>query len=314
MPLSRDNDGVWTADVTDDDPEGIRSSHPAFLEALPRYMNLLDPAFDRAQRRCEFEFLLSLFRVRGLQDPGWDPYETTLEAIPVLVEAHSKIADPAASRHLELWIYGHILEASEPYELLFNLVEVAGGSHYAWGTNFPPKPSGVPQSPGEKIGRIQQAAEKAGVPSVAKPLCELWDRELRNAIFHADYSVYGGEVRILQPPRTYSHEEIITIVSRAIAYHGALASLYGWYIESYGEPKQIPTSPHFEGPRDLQWVVIVRDGHGAAGVKDAWTPEQIQAGKIPLRIGRFSPNEIEMLNKDPTLARLPQQQSEESRQ
>ena len=209
------------------------------------------------------------------------------------------------SRHLGLWIYGHIVEASEPYELLVNLLEVARGRHYAWNRNFPAKKSGAPQSPGEKIPRIEELGIAAKLPNVAIPLKEVWDRELRNAVFHSDYIIYGPEVRILNPSRTLSEDEVLTLVNRAVAYHSALATIFELFIKDYEEPTTIPTSPHFRGDPDLRWRTIIREGHGVAGVKDAWSREQLQSGKIPLRVGRFFDDEVRMFNSDPTLDRLP---------
>ena len=277
-------------------------SHPAFLEALPRYRNKLDKAFTKAKQQCELEFLFCLFRVRGAMDAGWDPFETTLQAIPSVIDLENKAEDWQARRHLQLWIYGHILEASEPYELLANLLAVAGGSHYSWSTNFP-----APQrSPGSKIDRIEQIAKKAMLPDTICPLKEIWDRNLRNAIFHSDYTLIGEQVRIMEPPRSYPNEEIMQLVNRAIAYHGAWVALLQYHIESYKKPVEIPTSPHFRGDPELRWVVIVRKGYGAAGVKDAWSKEQLKAGKIPVRVGRFYDEERNLLNQDSTIAELPE--------
>jgi hypothetical protein len=56
---------------------------------------------------------------------------------------------------------------------------------------------------------------------------EIWDRELRNAIFHSDYSVHGAEVRFKKDgyPQVYGHEQITTLVNRALAYFDALRFL-----------------------------------------------------------------------------------------
>ena len=151
MPLTRDENGIWTASLNESEVDSI---NPVFAEAMPRYLTIFDKVFAAAKRTNELEFLFSLFRVRGAKGAGWDPYQTTLESIPPLVDCAMTIKNDTAARHLHLWIYGHIIEASEPYELLANLLEVARGCHYAWNTNFPAKKSGAPQSPGAKIPRI----------------------------------------------------------------------------------------------------------------------------------------------------------------
>jgi hypothetical protein len=111
MNASRDECGRWT--VSGD------SESPAFAQALSRHLNALDPVFSRARATCEFEFILSLLRVRGMSHGGWDPYETTLRAIPK-IEALCRQSDVETQKHLALWLYGHIMEADQPYELLAN--------------------------------------------------------------------------------------------------------------------------------------------------------------------------------------------------
>jgi hypothetical protein len=149
--LRNDENGAW-ATSTEDEAEWNEeeNTHTAYVEALPRYLNLFDQIFIRARTRWEFWFLWTLLGIRGAHDAGWDPYETSLEAIEKAVALHQVAPSYEAGQHLQLWIYGHIVEASEPYEILANLVDISQGGmfHVA---RFPPKRNGWPQSPGEKI-------------------------------------------------------------------------------------------------------------------------------------------------------------------
>jgi hypothetical protein len=86
--LERDASGAWTL-VLEPGDEGRNADHD---EAAPRYLTALDPAFTRAREQSEFEFILTLLRVRGLADAGWDAYETTLRAIPAMTQLHESIA------------------------------------------------------------------------------------------------------------------------------------------------------------------------------------------------------------------------------
>jgi hypothetical protein len=249
--------------------------------------------------------------VRGLQDAGWDPYETSLEAISQMRAIHQKIAIDEtiesfyAARHLRLWIYGHIVEASEPYEMLANLIAISQGETFNT-TRFPPR-NGRPQSPGTKIDQLEQAARAANLLNVVSPLREVWDRDLRNAIFHSDYSLHGGEVRFRKDgrPTKYEHDEILTLVNHALAYFDALRFLHSHYIGGYPKPKTIPVHPLNAGPPNERAIVMVREGHGAIGLKDAWTPEDLNRGHIPWRYGRFSPEEMKQAGADPTRAFFP---------
>jgi hypothetical protein len=307
MPLKRDENGVWTLEFDGAEKETKGRSHTSYFDALPRYLTALDPAFDRARNTSEFNFLLSIFAVRGMQDPGWDPYETTVRATKAIREIHGQI-EGEANRHLALWLYGHIMEASEPYEFLANLIDVVGGGRFQM-ERFPPRPSGAPLSPETKISRLEERAKVAGIPTAIIPMREAWNREFRNAIFHADYSLYGSEVRTIRPGRTYDQDQVMTLVNRALAYHESMSVLRTAHIESYTEPVAIPVDPEFSGDPEEKAIVIVREGYGATGLKDGWTKEELQRGRISFRLGRFTLEETSMLDADPTLALLPAHQS-----
>lgn len=134
---------------------------------------------------------------------------------------------------------------------------------------------------------------------------EAWNREFRNAIFHADYSIYGSEVRTMRPLRSYNNEEVMTLVNRALAYHEAMSILRKLNVESYKKPVQIRPDPAFSQDPLEKAVVIVREGYGAIGLKDGWTEKELREGRIPYRLGRFTREETKMLDANPMLALLP---------
>jgi hypothetical protein len=207
---TRGDDGRWEIIPEEGD-------HQTFNGWLARFFNSLDPIFTRAKERSEFEFILCLLRIQGMQDGGWDPYETTLRAIPKIHDLWVA-ADAETSKHIGLWIYGHIMEASEPYERLANLIRVAASQRGQITTAFPPR-GNRPPSPGEKIQELQVRAAAAGFPDAFVPLREVWDRVLRNASFHADYSVARAGLRTLNPGREYSWQEFDNLTNSALAYH-----------------------------------------------------------------------------------------------
>src|SRR6266851_9897675 len=65
--------------------------------------------------------------------------------------------------------------------------------------------------------------------------------------------------------------------------------------------------PEFSRDPDERAVVIVREGHGVVGLKDAWTPEQLKQGKISHRIGHFTAAEMRLLEAEPTRSVLPRE-------
>jgi hypothetical protein len=304
MQMIRNRDGIWELGSEED------ASNVFYVEALTRYLNIFDPVFSAAIACNEFHFLSTLFAIRGLQDAGWDPYETTLRALKTVGNLHRTIGSGEAQRHLELWLYGHIVEASEPYELVANLLGVAAGEPYM-PERFPDRigRNGRRQalSPGDKAAEIERLANQANLPDAVIPLREMRDRELRNSIFHSDYSLWGSQVRIRNPFRIYTHEEISTLSNRALAYLEAVSNLHKMYLHSYSQPKIIATPPDMGiSPT----VVLVSEGYGAVGLQAALSKEEIANGHILWRLGRFTPEESKSLESDPTNWMLPARTSD----
>jgi len=163
---------------------------------------------------------------------------------------------------IELWMYGHLVEASEPYELVANLIDVAAGGQWsAWRFPMVGKPPRLrPQSPGEKIRQITDRSKAAGIPDVAVPFREMRDRDLRNAISHAEYSMHGEQTRILRPyPRSYGYLDLNVVINRAHAFHQAMRILDSAYRASYKEPETIAIHPDCSPDPDEKAVVMVRE-------------------------------------------------------
>jgi len=305
MKATLGEDGEWSFEASD----GEKPLSAEYAATLKRYLECMTPAFTGAYERSEFEFILALLRVWGVQDAGWDPFETTSKAIPAMTAVHESMTDFVAARHLELWVYGHIVEASEPYELLANMIAISQGGRWV-AQKFPPIPgkrNRPPRelSPGEKIVSLERAASAGSMPQVATPLREIWDRDLRNAVFHADYVLYGSEVRILRPPKKYSHERVTELVNKAHAYHTAIMLLYRCHVGMYTESKVIAVYPEFSPGPDERAVILVREGHGVIGMRDAWSAEEIAAGHIPHLIGHFRYEELVAARGDRTVTVFP---------
>jgi len=324
VTFSKDDDGVWTMTLDESDAQ---ERNPVFDDTVPRYLNAFDPAFVRAAEADEAEFVKALLRIWSMQEAGWDPYETTLRAVPAMQKLHVLIPEGdewyETSRHLALWTYGHVVEASEPYAMLADLLDIAGGGYFQ-GTRFPVplrrprqaelRPPMRPQRRDEKVTELRRLAEAADLQDVLTPLDEVWDRQLRNAVFHADYTIHGGETRIPAEGKRYTHAELDTLINHALAYHEALAVLRKIYRLAYREPATIPIFRRrtieggAEGEFNLEEdvaVVMVRDGVGAIGLKHPHTAEEIAAGAIPWHLAHLFADEAEALQADPTLAHFP---------
>src|SRR5437016_6232587 len=91
----RDENGNWTVVFQEGD-------HARTTTLLSRQLNALDPVFSRAKGASEFEFIMCLLRVRGMDDSGNDSYQTTERAIPRIVDLW-EAADMETKKHVSLW-------------------------------------------------------------------------------------------------------------------------------------------------------------------------------------------------------------------
>ena len=286
--------------------------NPIHRDSLLKYLNCLDPLFEKAKTTSEFEFICALLRVEGIKSAGWDPWENTVDVFDNIYRLANRVRDYKKQTYLSLWLYGHIIEASEPYDMVANLMNIIEGQRYRM-RNFPDIVGkgnySRPQSPSEKIRLLTEKAKVINMTDSMVPFQDVFDRELRNAIFHSDYSLYGGDLRLtgakLGVKMVYTHDELSALFNKALAYFEAFKNLVSVYISSYQQPKIIPVHPDFSNDPEEEAITIVRKGYGLTGLKDNWTQEQIKKGKITFRVGRFLRYETKMLDKNPTLAVLP---------
>ncbi|HET9377804.1 MAG TPA: hypothetical protein VFO40_22725 [Chthoniobacterales bacterium] len=128
-----------------------------------------------------------------------------------------------------------------------------------------------------------------------------------HAIFHSDYSIHNQEARFRKNgyAQAYEHEQVVTLVNRALVYFDALKFLNAHYIRSYTEPREITVNPVNAAVPGERAVVMLREGYGVIGLKDAWTLEELQRGHINWHFGRFSMEEMKLIDADPLRALFP---------
>ncbi len=300
MEVLRDEDtGCYIVEATAEQQE----LKPDYIATLPRYLTAFDRLAQAAKSADEAQFVLARLSVRGMLDTGWDPYETTIEGIKAATRLHNETEDRLAARHLQLWIYGHVVEASVPYELLGNLAQVAISKPAVMD---PFLNLGTRPNPGKKIDQIVKWADEAGNQAVANLLPQIWDAELRNAVFHSDYTIQGAEIRLPGAGERRSLEELAVLTGKASAYHDGVLGARRWHLESYTEPKRVRGGAITRGNPDEELEIIVRKGGGLVGLKDTLTAAERAAGGITFRYcARVSREEIAMLDADPDMAILP---------
>src|SRR5271166_2675977 len=109
---------------------------------------------------------------------------------------HAKAESLESARRPQLWIYGRIVEASEPYEILANLIAISQGDTY--GSNrFPPQ-NDSPQSPGTKIKALEEASKVADLQDAATPLKQIWNQDLRSVFPLRPFRIRLRESQVME--------------------------------------------------------------------------------------------------------------------
>ena len=161
-----------------------------------------------------FEFVCALVRSGGMEGPGWDLWFESqavigdLQRLAGLELPPGKFPDAESTRvRLALLSYSHITEIDLSYVILANLLRVRLGEKY----DIDPfadlaKPIGKKTvlfqkmklpSPGRKIKRITELAEKAKRPKIGEALAEIYDSNIRNPVYHSDYVLYKTNLCVL---------------------------------------------------------------------------------------------------------------------
>ena len=272
-----------------------------YVSKIEEYLTAFESLFEAAQTKSDFQFIQTLLRFRGIQSSGWDTYRNTVDTFDYVHTVMQKQRDSDLKLNVFLWLYGHIIEASEPYEIIANLIDITKGGSYKI-TNFPRKKTNNGyrnQYPSEKIVEIERLCQNTPYTNIPIILKDVYDRELRNAIFHSDYSVYFGDIQMTgsEYPREIQNKEITKIINKGLAYHEVIKILHKQYTASYNKTETIPVSDHFSKDPDERAVVIVRKNHGVIGLKSNWSTEEIRTGKIDWYMGETHSYEYKMIGQ-----------------
>lgn len=260
------------------------TSRTEFQGSIGRYAELLSPLFDptpHMEAHRLFEFVCILVRAGGIHGPDWDPWhesQATLDDLGNLATLElpkPPFADPTRTRvRLTLLSYCHITEMDFPYWLVANLLRLRLGQKYdmaPFRDLYVPigKDKGGhvrklrPPSPRKKIERIKKLAQEVGLPEVGAAFESICDSSIRNAVYHSDYALSEGELRLRSDFRfsqkqgcytpVVPFEELSDLFRDTFALHTALFSLYERCTKSFGDFKDaiIPFDDHYKGVLQL---------------------------------------------------------------
>jgi len=287
-----------------------------------------------------FEFVCVLTRPGGIHGPDWDPwYESQailddLGNLATLELPQERLPNPDRTRvRLSLLSYCHLTEMDFPYKLLANLLRLRLGGKYDLEpfrdlcTPIGEKGAGAiqkarPPSPGRKINRIKQLAGEAKLPGLGEALDSIYDRVIRNAVYHSDYALSTGEVRLLGSFRksrkrqftsqVVEWDELEEMLTDTFAFYTAFFSLFERCRKSFGDfvCAFIPFDGHYKGILQLlfdsenrltgfrvYWPnnslsEYMRIGSASNGVNLHFDPDgsiNFMVGLYASKPGRFSP-------------------------
>lgn len=294
MPLKRDDAGKWILEGQ------LRGATSGYTQAVKKYLNDLDPLFTKAKEKCEFEFIATLLRMDRMELVQCDTFKNLEEVFAVFTDFNKKAKNDKAITHAYLYLYGLIVEASELYEIMANLLNVVEGKRYLI-SNFPDfqdpiKPTRKrSQSPSDKISQLISRGKKQKID--LSFLNEVLDNKLRNAIFHSDYAIDWPKITIKNPLYQYEHKEWQDQLNKALAYYETLKNLYYLNITMYNSPKVIEVPEEFSGVKGETAITIIRDGYGLIGIRDNFSEEELKKGKIPFWFGRNHAYERKYIEK-----------------
>jgi hypothetical protein len=224
-----------------------------FKERLRYYAEILNPLFDSSlfmKTDALFEFVCVLVRPSGIHGPDWDPWyesQDTLDDLRNLAALDlpaQAFPDPNRTRvRLSLLSYCHLTEMGFPYALVANLLRLRLGLKYDVDpfrnlyTAIRKKDPGPlqrmrPPSPRKKLHRIKELAESAKLPGIFHAFESIYNSVIRNAVYHSDYALSHGELRLLNDfheskKKGYSSpvvewDELSELIMNTFAFHTAL--------------------------------------------------------------------------------------------
>jgi hypothetical protein len=254
------------------------------MSRVRHYADILNDLFDPTPHmRVDrfFELACTLVRAGGMHGPGWDPWLESRAVIDDLQNLSNLELPPEkfpdverTQARLALLSYCHITEMDLPYVLIANLLRLRLGAKYCMSPFADlAKPIGKktgmlqkfkPPSPLQKIKRIKEMGDAAGMPKIGEALTEIYDSVVRNAVYHSDYILHDRKMHLNKDFRKSKTEngiytpvvefkELAELISEAFAFYGALSALYERCLRSFTDFKDrfLPYDHHYKGLLEL---------------------------------------------------------------
>jgi hypothetical protein len=248
-----------------------------------------------ARRMNELDFAVSMSgEFRGMQDEGW---ATTITAYEVYEELLAFTAKEGARSKAEfrtiLMLYCQLSEAGGFYESLKNVMGVVTLKPYLlWpfkdlvqARNNPRRIIGP--NANKTFRDLAENARQIGFSGLSRLLEVAFRDDLRNAISHADYVIWGDGVRLRNRNGGYasllSFDEVNSAFTRGMGFFQVLSESNREVVQSFDPPKTIVG--RFSANFPMPWTVTYDSETGAFGISGSspgpvTTPEYLKQNAI----------------------------------
>jgi len=200
----------------------------------------LDGLFNAAKKHNELAYVFSLLGFNsGQEDRGWQPIAETYLLMRDLVGIANAPFSEHTKARLFLLCYTQITEANHLYHVIYNmLLSIENGD--------PPKlfsfldlyKNGIPPSVKSKVMLICEKSEKLGHQGIKNILVNIFDYNIRNAISHADYIIYGNELRLKHKGdqiKKINLDDVLDLVQRTLIFFNVFFKVADNHMKSYSD-------------------------------------------------------------------------------
>ena len=154
--------------------------------------------FQKAKETDEFEYCSTLLRIRGMEDAGWDPMRESWDLAQQLMALQNAPLEQSLRLRLALFLYCHLTEMSDVYDIPANMLRVISGERYSISPflNGLKQGENPPTSPSGKARRIKDLAHEHDMQELGDIFEVMLVKQVRNAFYHSDYILTKDSLNI----------------------------------------------------------------------------------------------------------------------
>lgn len=212
----------------------------------------LNHLFSKAKEKNELNYIYLLLGCnlsKGISQPWEHPEYETFHMYERMKELSLEQEYKDMKIRLALLLYCHIYEANFIPRILYNLLTlIESGSYNEWPFPYNAKKKWEP-SADRKLEQIKEKAREIDLNSFANLLDKIYDKKIRNAFFHSDYTFHSdgvlvsAERNVTTEIKTY--EYINDLLNSMFIFFELFMEIWTKYKKSYpnGYKIKVPNTP-----------------------------------------------------------------------